>query len=311
MRVQVFTSSAVKNIGRFNCEFVKGELLGRGAFGSAWRCLHLVDEQDYCVKEVRLTPSKFHGSARRMVEYARGILREVSALSHCESHHNVVKYNAAWAELVTEREVDGPAEGLDSTIDDSGLDADRDTEGVAEPPSGEGRQPRASVTDLSLSTTSHAPEAASAASAQKNGHGKKSVNRSWSSQWSSDGEGGDSWEGGRDEAGLGCLGGGEDSSVVDAILAKGLARSVSLEGERKEEGKGSMAEVKGIVRRVLSILKEEVLAVKPTRFDRVGIFTSTRLRPRSRVHACTRAHTPFPRRHGRMSLHWRGDRTAE
>ena len=67
MRVQVFTSSAVKNIGRFNCEFVKGELLGRGAFGSAWRCLHLVDEQDYCVKEVRLTPSKFHGSARRMV----------------------------------------------------------------------------------------------------------------------------------------------------------------------------------------------------------------------------------------------------
>lgn len=56
--------------------------------------------QDYCVKELHLSPSKFHGSARRMVAYARGILREVSALSHCESHDNVVKYNAVWAELV-------------------------------------------------------------------------------------------------------------------------------------------------------------------------------------------------------------------
>ena len=39
--------------------------------------------------------------------YARGVLREVSALSHCESHVNVVKYNAAWAELVTERALSG------------------------------------------------------------------------------------------------------------------------------------------------------------------------------------------------------------
>ena len=304
MRVQVFTSSAVKNIGRFNCEFVKGELLGRGAFGSAWRCLHLVDEQDYCVKEVRLTPSKFHGSARRMVEYARGILREVSALSHCESHHNVVKYNAAWAELVTEREVDGPAEGLDSTIDDSGLDADRDTEGDAEPPSGEGRRPPANVTDVSLSTTAHAPEAASAPPAQENGRGKKSVDRSWSSQWTSDGEGEDSWEGGRDEAGRGRLGDGEDS-VVDAILAKGLARSVSEAGERKEAGKGSMAEVKGIVRRVLSILKEEVGARSCANAFRSR--WHLRKHPPSTSLAHTRLHkrNPPPLSHGLMSLHWR------
>jgi hypothetical protein len=45
LQIEVFTASAVKNIGRFNCEFVKGEKLGRGAFGVAWRCHHLVDEQ--------------------------------------------------------------------------------------------------------------------------------------------------------------------------------------------------------------------------------------------------------------------------
>ena len=44
LQIEVFTASAVKNIGRFNCEFVKGEKLGRGAFGVAWRCHHLVDE---------------------------------------------------------------------------------------------------------------------------------------------------------------------------------------------------------------------------------------------------------------------------
>lgn len=65
------------------------------------RALTFESLQDYCVKELHLSPSKFHGSARRMVAYARGILREVSALSHCESHDNVVKYNAVWAELVT------------------------------------------------------------------------------------------------------------------------------------------------------------------------------------------------------------------
>ena len=64
------------------------------------RALTFESLQDYCVKELHLSPSKFHGSARRMVAYARGILREVSALSHCESHDNVVKYNAVWAELV-------------------------------------------------------------------------------------------------------------------------------------------------------------------------------------------------------------------
>ena len=123
LQIEVFTSSAVKNIGRFNCEFVKGEKLGRGAFGSAWRCHHLVDEQDYCVKELRLAPSKFCGSAARMVNYARGILREVSALSHCESHDNVVKYNAAWAEVVSERSLSGVDE---SEADSNTLGGDED-----------------------------------------------------------------------------------------------------------------------------------------------------------------------------------------
>lgn len=45
LQMEVFNSSAAKNIGRFNCEFIRYECLGRGGFGSAWRVLHLVDEQ--------------------------------------------------------------------------------------------------------------------------------------------------------------------------------------------------------------------------------------------------------------------------
>uniref|UniRef100_A0A7S4UEE0 non-specific serine/threonine protein kinase n=1 Tax=Guillardia theta TaxID=55529 RepID=A0A7S4UEE0_GUITH len=116
LQMEVFNSSAIKNIGRFNCEFIRYDLLGRGGFGSAWRCHNLVDEHDYCVKELHLSASKFAGSVKKMVQFARGVLREVSTLSHIEQHANVVKYNAAWAELETERS--GPQKDV------AGLDAD-------------------------------------------------------------------------------------------------------------------------------------------------------------------------------------------
>eukprot|EP00291_Cryptomonas_curvata_P031416 CAMPEP_0172209124 /NCGR_PEP_ID=MMETSP1050-20130122/34909_1 /TAXON_ID=233186 /ORGANISM="Cryptomonas curvata, Strain CCAP979/52" /LENGTH=220 /DNA_ID=CAMNT_0012888903 /DNA_START=65 /DNA_END=724 /DNA_ORIENTATION=- len=103
LQMEVFNSSAVKNIGRFNCEFLRYEKLGQGGFGCAYRVHHLVDEKDYCVKELHLSIQKFDGSMPQMISYARGVLREVFALSRCEHHENVVAYNNAWAEVVTER----------------------------------------------------------------------------------------------------------------------------------------------------------------------------------------------------------------
>ena len=77
LQMEVFNSSAVKNIGRFNCEFLRYEKLGQGGFGCAYRVHHLVDEKDYCVKELHLSIQKFEGSMPHMIAYARGVLREV------------------------------------------------------------------------------------------------------------------------------------------------------------------------------------------------------------------------------------------
>jgi hypothetical protein len=82
LQMEVFNSSAVKNIGRFNCEFLRYEKLGQGGFGCAYRVHHLVDEKDYCVKELHLSIQKFEGSMSHMIAYARGVLREVAALAH-------------------------------------------------------------------------------------------------------------------------------------------------------------------------------------------------------------------------------------
>uniref|UniRef100_A0A7S0I3A7 non-specific serine/threonine protein kinase n=1 Tax=Hanusia phi TaxID=3032 RepID=A0A7S0I3A7_9CRYP len=130
LQMEVFNSSAIKNIGRFNCDFIRYDLLGRGGFGSAWRCHNLVDEHDYCVKELHLSASKFAGSVKKMVQFARGVLREVSTLSHIEQHANVVKYNAAWAELETERsEPQKDGAGVDVDDENTQLSGDDDDDG--------------------------------------------------------------------------------------------------------------------------------------------------------------------------------------
>jgi len=272
LQIEVFTASAVKNIGRFNCEFVKGERLGRGAFGTAWRCHHLVDEQDYCVKELHLTASKFHGSARRMVAYARSILREVSALSHCESHANVVKYNAAWAELVTERSLSGPGEGDADTHtfgdDEEDEDASASTTPTEDAPRGASAGQRGSTRSPGKSAsrcTSAAPvrgapapagcspvpspvharrphAAASAAAQDTAGSDRASRDResSWSSAFSSESEGAEDAEGAEGDAARAQArerwGSGESpecgESAVEAILARGLRQRRDAAGDR-------------------------------------------------------------------------------
>ena len=50
---------------------------------------------DYCVKELRLTPSKFHGSARRMVAYGTHLAHTPPPTSYYIYTH-IFKYHAAY-----------------------------------------------------------------------------------------------------------------------------------------------------------------------------------------------------------------------
>ncbi len=92
LQMEVFNSSAVKNIGRFNCEFLRYEKLGQGGFGCAYRVHHLVDEKDYCVKELHLSIQKFDGSMPHMIAYARGVLREVPAPRRKADQHRLASF---------------------------------------------------------------------------------------------------------------------------------------------------------------------------------------------------------------------------
>eukprot|EP00282_Hemiselmis_andersenii_P033182 CAMPEP_0169451884 /NCGR_PEP_ID=MMETSP1042-20121227/13935_1 /TAXON_ID=464988 /ORGANISM="Hemiselmis andersenii, Strain CCMP1180" /LENGTH=403 /DNA_ID=CAMNT_0009563825 /DNA_START=40 /DNA_END=1248 /DNA_ORIENTATION=- len=129
LHFEVFNSAAVKNIGRLDCEFLRHERLGRGGFGAAYRVTHLVDDRQYCIKEICLEPKKFGGDVRRMVLFARGILREVTVLSRCEHHPNVVSYNNAWAEVVTENTKKRRKVGDEGGEDDDDDEDEDDEEG--------------------------------------------------------------------------------------------------------------------------------------------------------------------------------------
>jgi len=78
---------------RFEEDFERLELLGRGAFGEVWRCRHRVDGQEYAVKMV-----EYHASLDDAAEVERRALREARTIAGI-SHANVVRYHNAWVEV--------------------------------------------------------------------------------------------------------------------------------------------------------------------------------------------------------------------
>eukprot|EP00933_Yihiella_yeosuensis_P038076 TRINITY_DN32039_c0_g1_i1.p1 TRINITY_DN32039_c0_g1~~TRINITY_DN32039_c0_g1_i1.p1 ORF type:complete len:618 (-),score=125.99 TRINITY_DN32039_c0_g1_i1:117-1970(-) len=81
------------SLSRFEQDFERLELLGRGAFGEVWRCRHRLDRCEYAVKMV-----KYHTSLRDAAEVERKVLREVQTWSSL-NHPNVVRYHNAWVEV--------------------------------------------------------------------------------------------------------------------------------------------------------------------------------------------------------------------
>mmetsp|Transcript_9592 Transcript_9592/g.17204 ORF Transcript_9592/g.17204 Transcript_9592/m.17204 type:complete len:596 (+) Transcript_9592:92-1879(+) len=78
---------------RFEEDFQRLELLGRGAFGEVWRCRHRLDGQEYAVKMV-----EYHSSLDDAAQVERRALREAQTIAGI-SHANVVRYHNAWVEV--------------------------------------------------------------------------------------------------------------------------------------------------------------------------------------------------------------------
>jgi serine/threonine protein kinase len=78
---------------RFEQDFDRLELLGRGAFGDVWRCRHRLDGQEYAVKMI-----EYRTTIAEAAEVERRVLREAQTWASL-NHPNVVRYHNAWVEV--------------------------------------------------------------------------------------------------------------------------------------------------------------------------------------------------------------------
>jgi len=82
----------VSSPSRFEQDFERLELLGRGAFGEVWRCRHRLDGREYAVKAVQCRLGANTGQIEQHV------LQEASTWAHF-SHPNILRYQSSWAEV--------------------------------------------------------------------------------------------------------------------------------------------------------------------------------------------------------------------
>jgi len=77
---------------RFDQDFERLELFGRGAFGEVWRCRHRLDGREYAVKAVQYRIGADAGQIQQRV------FREASTWAHF-SHPNILRYHSSWTEV--------------------------------------------------------------------------------------------------------------------------------------------------------------------------------------------------------------------
>lgn len=83
--------AAPPGVSRFDRDFERLELLGRGAFGEVWRARSRVDLKEYAVK---IVPYSFGQEG----PFEHPALREARAWADFQ-HPNMVRYHAAWVEV--------------------------------------------------------------------------------------------------------------------------------------------------------------------------------------------------------------------
>eukprot|EP00903_Cladosiphon_okamuranus_P016380 g15105.t1 len=82
---------------RLRTEFVEGQKLGKGGFGTVFKCRNRLDGHDYAIKKIRLS------SDPRWQPQLEKVLREVKIMSLLD-HPNIVRYYQAWLEKFTEED---------------------------------------------------------------------------------------------------------------------------------------------------------------------------------------------------------------
>jgi len=77
---------------RFEQDFERLELLGRGSFGEVWRCRSRIDDKEYAVKIVHYQFTSKSGHLNHPV------LREVRTWTNVQ-HPHAIRYHSAWVEI--------------------------------------------------------------------------------------------------------------------------------------------------------------------------------------------------------------------
>eukprot|EP00520_Triparma_pacifica_P017484 CAMPEP_0118640490 /NCGR_PEP_ID=MMETSP0785-20121206/4782_1 /TAXON_ID=91992 /ORGANISM="Bolidomonas pacifica, Strain CCMP 1866" /LENGTH=1171 /DNA_ID=CAMNT_0006531883 /DNA_START=372 /DNA_END=3887 /DNA_ORIENTATION=- len=83
---------------RYASEFHEKSALGRGGFGTVYRCLNSLDGRDYAVKKIRIESAIGADGKKSLSEKLKKVLREVKILALLD-HPNIVRYYTAWLEF--------------------------------------------------------------------------------------------------------------------------------------------------------------------------------------------------------------------
>ena len=85
----------------YHSTFEERGILGRGGFGRVYHTYNILDQREYAVKKIPLSPRlsrRYHDGGHKELAH---ILREVQALARLD-HCNVVRYHATWLEAPAE-----------------------------------------------------------------------------------------------------------------------------------------------------------------------------------------------------------------
>ncbi len=85
---------------RYTSEFNEILALGRGGFGTVFRCRNVLDGREYAIKKIKITsPLSVSGNAtKHLSQKLHRVLREVKCLALLD-HPNIVRYYTAWLEV--------------------------------------------------------------------------------------------------------------------------------------------------------------------------------------------------------------------
>jgi serine/threonine protein kinase len=83
---------------RYTSEFNEILALGRGGFGTVFRCRNVLDGREYAIKKIKITSPVSGNVTKHLSQKLHRVLREVKCLALLD-HPNIVRYYTAWLEV--------------------------------------------------------------------------------------------------------------------------------------------------------------------------------------------------------------------